>query len=409
MPTFRYLAKRGPTEVIEGVLEAENRANVLMHLAQQGYTPVRITEGSTDDGVSLAPVGLGTRGVKVPTRQLNQFTRQFASLVRSQVPLLRALGILKDQTNHPRLKRIVEAIGEEIRQGQTLSGALEKYPWVFSQLYVSLTRSGEVAGMLDTVLDRLALQADREEALRSKVQGAMTYPFFVGAVGLATVTFLLAFVMPRLVKLFKGFGGQLPLPTRILLMVSGWMSQPWFWGACGIMALFLVVLLRGRGEESRLFLDRIALATPLVKTLVRQLELARFARAYGLLLDHGIPILQATEIAIPVVENRIIRKGLTPLTHHLREGGSLSSCLKGLSVATPFLVNSVAVGEEGGKAGEALIEVANFYEQEVERLLQILAGLLEPTMILVVGGIVGFIVMAVLLPIFEVSSLVHVR
>ncbi len=405
MPTFKYLAKKGPSEVIEGLLEAESRANVLNQLIGQGYTPVQVFE-SSEEGQRIVAVE-GIRKVRIRSAELNRFTRQLCSLIRSQVPILRALRVIQDQTSHPRLKKIVLAIEEDIRQGQTLSTALEKYPNIFSSLYVSLIRSGEVGGMLDTVLDRLSLQADREEALEGKIKSALLYPAFVGAVGLGTVLFLLAFVMPRLVKLFANFGSQLPLPTKILLALARWMSNPVFWVLAALVAMGLFSLLRILGERGLLVLDKFLLKLPLIGPMIRQLELARFARSFGLLLDHGVPILRATEISVPVVKHRLIRAQLNELSAQLKDGNQLSSCLKALPVATPFLVNTVAVGEESGKVGEALMEVANFYEREVDRLLGIVATLLEPIMILLVGGIVGFIVMAVLLPVFELSSIIR--
>lgn len=403
MPTFKYLAKRGPNDMVEGVLEADSRAKVLSQLAGLGYIPVRVAEATT----GRQPTDAQARLRRVSVRHLNQFTRQFASLMRSQVPLMRALGIMQEQTTHPTLHRILDSIREHVRQGQTLSQSLTGYPQVFSPLYLSLIKSGEVTGMLDTVLDRLAAQADQEESLRSKVQVALAYPLFVGVVGLGTVVFLLMFVMPRLLKLFITFGGELPLPTKILLALTAWCRSEWTWGSLLALVAVAVWLAKSRRAMTRRWLDRFVLQLPLLGTLMRQVELARFCRSFGLLLSHGIPILQATEVAIPVVKNCVIRKSLLPLTTNLREGASLAACLKTLPVATPFLVHSVAVGEEGGKAAEALLEVADYYEREIERLLQVLAALLEPAMILVVGGLVGFLVMAILLPIFDMSTLVR--
>lgn len=403
MPTFTYVAKRGPNDMVEGVLEADSRAKVLSQLAGLGYIPVRVAEAMT----GRRPTDARARLRRLSVRHFNQFTRQFASLMRSQVPLMRALGIMQEQTTHPTLHRILDSIREHVRQGQTLSQALANYPQVFSPLYLSLIKSGEVTGMLDTVLERLAAQADQEESLRSKVQVALAYPLFIGVVGLGTVVFLLMFVMPRLLKLFVTFGGALPLPTQILLALTGWFRSGWGWGSLLALVIAAVWLARSRNPMIRVWLDRFVLQLPLLGRLMREVELARFCRSFGLLLSHGIPILQATEVAIPVVKNRVIRTSLLPLTTNLREGASLAACLKMLPLATPFLVHSVAVGEEGGKAAEALLEVAGYYEREIERLLQVLAALLEPAMILVVGGLVGFLVMAILLPIFDMSTLVR--
>ena len=405
MPTFHYVAKRGPQDVLEGELEAESRAGVLNHLAGLGYIPVRIQEGVAaarkETVTGARPVTV--RGRRVPVRYLNQFTRQFASLVRSQVPMLRTLGILKDQTTRPGLRHVIASVEEAIRQGDTLSAALAKHPQVFSPLYINLTRSGELAGTLEGVLERLAAQAERDEALRAKVQAALVYPMFVGVVGLGSVIFLMTFVMPRLMKLFQGFGGRLPLPTRILLAMTYACQQPLTWGLLVVVVVGVVVIVRSRQELCRAWGDRLSLQAPVLGRLVRQLELSRFCRSFGLLLDHGIPILQATEVALAVVNNRVIRRALEGLPAHLKEGNALADGLKGLAIATPFAVHTIAVGEEGGRVAEALTEVANYYEREGERLLQVLASLLEPLMIVGVGGVVGFIVMAVLLPVFEMS------
>ena len=260
--------------------------------------------------------------------------------------------------------------------------------------------------MLDEILNRLAAQADREEKIRAKVNGALAYPVFVALVGLLTVVFLLTFVMPRLLKLFEGFGGKLPLPTKILIVLSHTLSQPWFWMVAAIGVTFVFAAFRARQDQMRSWMDRTVLRMPLAGPLVLQMELARFARSFGLLLDHGVPILKSTEIAIPVVRNRVIRQQLARLPAHLREGNTLASGLKEMPMVTPFVINTVSVGEETGKIGEALIEISSFYELEVERLLDVAAALLEPAMILCVGGIVGFIVMATLLPIFEMSSVI---
>ncbi len=405
MPTFKYLAKKGPKELIEGVLDAESRSNVISHLAALGYIPVRISEAMAGmETVSIEqPVVNTGRRVRVPQRHLNQFTRQFASLVRAQVPLLRGLGILKDQTAHAGLQRLLADITEQIRQGQTFSESLAKYPSVFPPLYVSLVRSGEIAGTLDIVMDRLAVQADRDEALRAKLQAALAYPLFVGLVGVGTVVFLLTFVMPRLVKLFQGFGSRLPLPTRILLGMTKTAQQPLTWAILVVVGIATTLIVRSRGAAYRRMIDRVSLRVPLLGGLVRCLELSRFTRSFGLVLEHGIPILQAVDVARPVVGNAVVRGELDRLPSQLKEGGSLAASMKGLTIMTPMALNMIAVGEEGGRVAEALVEIANYYEHDLERRLQTMAALLEPAMILVVGSVVGFIVMAVLLPIFEMS------
>ena len=406
MPKFHYTAKRGPQDIVEGVLEADSRGRALSQLTDLGYVPVRVTEEGLAASVNGAarPVG-AVRSRRVPAGHMTMFTRQFASLVRSYVPLLRALTILEDQARHAYLRHVLHQIGDAIRQGQTLSSALEQFPRLFPPLYVNLVHSGEVTGALDAVLDRLAQQAEQDEAMRTKIRMAFAYPAFVGAVGCVTVIFLMTFVMPRLSRLLLGLGERLPLATRALLAVTDWMSSGWFWGIMLGIGFALAIGWRALGSRGRLLRDRLTLRLPLLGPLIQQIELARFARTLGLQLAHGIPILQAIDVAVQVVSHQVVRAGLQRLQEGLRQGQTLSSCLQRLPIATPFLVHTVAVGEEGGKVGEALTEVATYYEREAERLLQTMATLLEPSLILMVGLVVGFIVMAVLLPIFEMSSL----
>jgi general secretion pathway protein F len=409
MPRFHYTAKKGPHDVVEGVLEAENRGGVLAVLAQQGFVPVRIEEQAA---VPEAPAATPARPAvpghpgRVPAGHLTIFTRQFASLARSHVPLLRALHILRDQARHPRMKSLLHDVAEDVRQGQTLSAALGKFPLSFPLLYVNLVRSGESSGTLDAVLERLAEQLERDEMLRARVRAALTYPCFVAVVGAGTVVFLLTFVMPRLSRILEGLGQRLPLATRALLAVADVCSSAWFWGGAAVVVAAALLLWRQAGERGRWLADRLLLRLPLAGVLVREVEAARFARTFGLQLAHGIPILQAMDVAVPIVSHRVIREQLLRLPEQVRQGRPLSEALQELpDLASPLLVNTVAVGEEGGRVGEALMEVADYYERDAERQLQTMATLLEPALIIAVGLVVSFIVMAVLLPIFEMSAI----
>jgi type II secretory pathway component PulF len=202
-----------------------------------------------------------------------------------------------------------------------------------------------------------------------------------------------------------GFGTRLPLPTRILITISQWMSRGWFWISVGIGVFLLIILCKVAGARIKSFMDRINLHIPLVKKVVLQLELARFARAFGLLIEHGVPLFQALEVACAVVNHAVIRGAFRDLQSGLKEGSSLAVCLKQNPLFDSFFINTIAVGEEGGKLGDALREIAHFYEEEIDRLLHMLSALLEPVLILGVGCVVGFIVMAILLPVFEISTL----
>ncbi len=405
MPTFQYTAKRSPSEVIEGTVEAENRSGVLRHLAGLGYIPVRISEQSAEGTQPAARPATPVRPTRIPAVHFTVFTRQFASLVHSFVPLLRALQILEEQAKPAYLRYVLHQLAEEVRQGQSLSSAMAQYPRVFSPLYVNLIHSGEITGALDVVLEQLAQQTEYDEAWRTKVRMAFVYPASIGVFALLTVMFLMTFVIPRLSRLLAGLGARLPLPTRVLLAVSAWMSTPWCWGLAVCVGFLGVGLWKSATVRHRLVFDRLILRVPLLGPLVLQSEIARFARSLGLQLRHGITILQAIDVATKVVTHRLIGTELQRLSEGLRQGNTLSSGLKALSVSSPLLVNAVAVGEETGRVGEALTEVAAYYEREAERTLQALATLLEPMLVVVVGLIVGGIVMAVLLPIFEMGTI----
>jgi general secretion pathway protein F len=410
MPTFHYTAKRGPREVVEGSLDAQDRGGAFSRLAELGFVPIRIEEqtaGAEPSAAAVAPGAPAGRVGRVPGGHLAAFTRQFASLVRSQVPILRTLELLEEQSRHPSLRAVLRRVAEAVRQGSTLSGALEQYPEVFSPLYVSLIHSGEISGSLEAVLERLAVQVEHEQILRGKIRAALTYPAFVGLVGCGTIVFFLTFVMPRLSVQLAGLGQRLPAATKALLIVTAWLSGWWFWAAIAGLVLAGVGAWQAAGERARRARDRALLRVPVLGPFVQQVELARFARSLGLLLNDGVPVLRAIDVAIPAIRHRHIRAQLERLPEGLRQGRALSACLRDLPAADPFLVNTVAVGEEGGRVGEALAEVANHFERESDRLLQLFATLLEPALIVVVGAIVGFIVMAVLLPIFDMSSVVR--
>ncbi|MBI4343453.1 MAG: type II secretion system F family protein [Candidatus Omnitrophica bacterium] len=411
MPTFSYTAKRGPNDTVEGIMDAENRGGVLSRLAELGYTPVRIieqvpaaaAEPSRPSAAAHAPAGR----IRVGPAHLVTFTRQFASLVRSQVPMLRTLHILQEQARQPAFRQVLRELTETVRQGQTLSDGLAKFPSVFPPIYVSLVHAGEVSGALDAVLERLAAELEHDQELQTKVRTALTYPAFVGVVGCGTIVFFLTFVLPRLTQQLTGFGQRLPGATRALLAVTAGISSPWFWTAWVVVGAALVLIWRGASERQRLALDRWLLRLPLAGALLEQLEVARFARSFGLMIMHGIPILRAVDVAIPVARHRAIREQLGRVPEGLRQGKALSACLQELAIGSPFFVNTVAVGEESGKVGDALAEVAAYYERDAARLLQTFATLLEPALIVAVGAVVGFIVIAVLLPIFEMSSIVQ--
>jgi len=331
------------------------------------------------------------------------FTRQFASMVHAGVPILRALRSIHEQTENPRFQAVVADLEHAIRDGAMLSEALRPYPLLFPELYVNMVASGEAGGVLDTMLYRLADAREQEDESRRRVQAAMAYPTLVAVTGVVTVLVLLVFFMPRVMALFEHYE-KLPLPTRMLLGTSGFLSAHWPWLALGIGLVLVVFQRLAAMDRGRLLVDALKLRLPLLGRFLRDVELSRFARVFALLIDAGIPIDTVLQLSSKSVHNAVLRRELDGVRERtVQQGLALSDGLKASSFFPSFVGNMLAVGEETGKIDDALNEVAQFYERSVQRQSRMAVSLLEPILLLVVGCMVGFIVFAMLMPIFEMG------
>ncbi len=395
---FLYKAKDGPGKTVEGELEVESRADAVAELDARGYSPIWIKE--YDDTGFVRSL----RNRRISQRDINIFTRQLASLTKSRVPILKALTTVSRQTENKNLQHVVNDLEGSVRDGNMLSSALSKYPDQFPELYVNMVRSGESAGILDEILLRLAEALEKEEETRRNVQSAMAYPILIIVVGLATVFALLTFFLPRMVELFQGTS-SLPLPTRILIGISDFFSNYWYW-LCIIVILLIAISRRMSSMETgKMFFDQIKLQLPIVSRFIRDADIARFARTLSLLIDAGISIGKALELSSGALRNTVLRAEIDKVRHDaIQQGASISACLAKTQYFPAFVSNMTAVGEEAGRLEEVLEEVASFYEKEVERQSRMAVSLLEPILILVVGAVVGFIVAAMLMPIFKIGS-----
>ncbi|MCK5849378.1 MAG: type II secretion system F family protein [Kiritimatiellae bacterium] len=399
MLTFIYKAKDGPGKTVTGELQAETRSSAALELDAMGYSPVWIKEkGATSvDRMSF-------RLRRIARRDITVFTRQLASLTKSGVPILKALSTIADQSENPGLGKVVSDMERLIRDGGMLSDALAEFPVLFSELYVNMVRSGESAGVLDTILFRLAESREKEEDMRRKVQAAMAYPLLIVIVAIATVFILLAFFMPKVLVLFKGYG-DLPVPTVILIRMSEFMSGSWHW-ILMIAGLVLAVFNRiATLDRGRTFVDGIKLGLPLIGKFIHQSDIARFARTLSLLIESNISIDNALALSGRTLQNAVLRAEIETVRHDtVQQGMPLSMGLKKAPHFPPLTANMCAVGEEAGRLDEALAEVASYYEKEVDQRSKLASSLIEPVLILIVGAIVGFVVSAMLLPIFKLSS-----
>ena len=399
MPIFKYRAKKGPQQVIEGTVEAQSEKEAIEKISVLGHIPLSIeqTEKAAEQGV--LPQDTSAGGVR--PREITIFSRQLASLLKSGVPILSSLTILAEQSTSANIRNVLNAIHTTVKQGNTFSASLARYPKIFPSLYIAMIRTGEDSGVLPDVLLRIAEYRSKQEETLSRFRMAMAYPILMAAVGLATIIFMLTFVMPRLMKIFLGMGQDLPLPTKILLSLSRTLSHWWFWLIL-IMAV-LVVRRQVKAESSKVALSRLKLRLPVFGKFMFKAELALFCRTMEVLLRSGIPILRAINVAIPVVNNEVIKEHFRISYKELEQGGSFGRSLKSSKLFPLFMSNLLIVGEESGKLSDAFAEIASSYERDTDESIRIMTNLLEPLMILCMGLIVGFIVVAMLLPIFEIN------
>lgn len=398
MPIYIYRAKKGPKDIIEDKIEAQSEKEAVEKINQMGYMPVRIqvsTAGAAEGIFTYRPQA------RVKPKEITIFTRQLASLLKSGVPILVALNIFREQTVNQRLNEILVNIYNMIKEGESFSSALSRYPNAFPQLYIAMIKAGEDSGTLAEALLRISEYRSKEEEVFSKLRMALAYPILMAIVGLLTIIFMLTFVIPRLASIFVSLGQELPLPTQILISTSKFLRQWWVWGI--IFLLILAIRQQLRMKAARLPLSKLKLRIPIFGQFIQKNELARFCRTLELLIRNGIPILRAMNIAIPVLDNEAIKIQLAKSYKELEQGGSFGKSLKGSMLFPAFMSNLISVGEESGRLDEALSEIAGSYERDTDEAMKIFSSLLEPITILVMGLIVGFIVIAMLLPVFQIN------
>jgi len=409
MPLFKYKAKKGPTQVVDGSIEAESREEAVEKVIQRGLTPIGVEadrrEPEGEEGPTEEEAAVENRRFRVSSRAITVFSRQLASLLKAGVPILKAINIIQEQSDNPDLAYILTKVRSAVKEGSTLSGILSKFPRVFSQLYIAMVRSGENSGALPEVLLRISDYRIKQEEMVSRFRMALAYPALMAFVGVGTVIFMLTFVIPRLTGIFTSIGKELPLPTQILIGVSQGLKEWWVWIIVGIIAFSVVMKLQSNTRAGRLSMSVFALHAPLLGNFVLKSELARFSRTLEMLIKNGIPILRAIDSAVPVLENEVIKNKLMSSYKDLEQGGSFGQSLKDSRLFPLFMTNLIIVGEESGQLEDALGEVADIYERETDETMKVMSSLLEPLMILVMGLIVGFMVISMLLPIFQIHMI----
>jgi type IV pilus assembly protein PilC len=401
--TFTYKARTRKGEILQAQMEADDTMSVASQLRQQGLLVIDVKEQGVAQKDILEPFK------KVKLGDLVVFIRQFATMINSGLPIVRALYILSEQTGNPKLQEVVTAVRKDVEAGLALSEALEKHPKVFNKLYVEMVRAGETGGILDGVLLRIADQLEGDQELRRKVKSAMTYPTVVLILAILAASFMLIFIVPVFATMFEDLGGTLPLPTRIAMGLSDILTS--IFGVflyAGMIAGVFGFLRWKNTENGRRIWGRLSLRIPFkIGDVIHKVALARFARTFGTLSAAGVPILQALEITATSSGNWVVENALLKTRDAIREGIPIYKPLEDEPVFPLMVTRMIAVGEETGDIDGMLAKIAEFYESEVDATVKALTSIIEPLMIVVVGGIVGGIIIAMYLPMFKIFELIE--
>jgi type II secretory pathway component PulF len=414
MSAFRYQAVEASGASVEGVIEAADRKTALQLLTKKGLFPASLEPATAAGRVVSPALGLTARpepevlrGGRIRRKDITAFTREMSALLGAAIPIPQALDGLGDEEDNPALKRIVLDLAESVRKGASFSAALEEHPRLFSKLYVSMVRVGEEAGALQKVMADLADLLEHEDEVRGEVVAAVSYPIFVLCFGFITVAVLLTVVLPKITGMLQDMLASLPLPTLILLKLSSLFHRYWLWLVAGSVAAVAGIRHFLRTPQGAEIWDQAKLRLPVMGPVIRAAALGRFARTLGTLVRSGVSLLPALKIVEHTIGNRILAQQISRVAEETRGGNSLATPLRRLGIFPKTVVQMIDVGEESGKLDEMLLRVAQIEERHMRARTKTLISLLAPVLILVVGGLVGFMVIALLLPIFRMSQGVH--
>ena len=405
MPVFTYRAADRAGKTVDGVMEAPDARSVVERLHREAFYPIRVAPHAERRGGLGGTVTLSlSRGVR--PRQLLALTQQLATLFEAGLPLDRALTILEELAPTPRLKTIVTDLLHGVRGGSSLSDALMRHhPRPFSRLYVNMVRAGEKGGVLEVTLRRLAEFLEARAAFRDAVVSALAYPLVITTVGAGAIVFLLTFVIPRFASIFSDLGQAIPLPTQILLSVSLYARAYWWVVPPVVLGLVLIWRVWTSTAEGRLAWDRWVLRLPIVGQLANKIETARFTRTLGTMLKSGVPVLGAMAVVGDMMNNTAVAGAVGRISQDVKRGGTIAAAMREHASFPPLAVHMVRVGEETGRLEDMLLKVADTFEEDVRTELKRVIGLLEPIIILGMGVLVAFIVVAMLLAIFSINEL----
>jgi type IV pilus assembly protein PilC len=397
--TFVWKGRSPDGEILSGEYVAENKQELVGYLRKRKIIITSLKEKSKDLKLSLSFTN------RITVKDMGVFTRQFATMINSGLPMVQCLEILSEQMNKEKFKKIISTVKTDVEGGSTLADALSKHK-TFSELYVNMVEAGEAGGILDLILNRLAVYLEKADALARKVKSALTYPTVVCVVAVGATVFMLLVIIPTFARMFSDFGGQLPLPTKIVLAMSNFLRSQWYLLLGGIVAL-IVGFNRFRATEGgKMRIDQLLLKIPVLGTVIRKASVARFTRTLGTLVSSGVPILNGLEITAKTAGNKVVEKAINETKDSISQGNTISEPLKKCGVFPPMVTQMIGVGEQTGALDEMLDKIANFYDDEVDTAVESLTSIIEPVMIVIMGVIVGGMLISMYLPMFKLINVV---
>ncbi len=397
MPTFTYTARSSNGELKTATIDAQSKEDVVAQLRRQRLSVVKVDEDAKPKKA---------RG-SIKMRDIVIFTRQFSTMINAGLPLVQALDILARQTENKVLAEVTRAVVFDVESGHTVADALSKHPNAFSELYVNMVAAGEAGGILDTILMRLATFMEKNDALVRKVKGAMIYPSVIMSVAFIAIAVLLIFVIPVFESMFASVGLALPLPTRVVIGLSSFLKGYWWAVGAGAVGLFYLIRNYYKTPNGKLAIDKAMLRFPVLGDVLRKSAVSRFTRTLGTLISSGVSILDGLEITAKTAGNRVIQDAIMASRASIAGGDTIASPLQKSAVFPPMVISMIAVGEQTGGLDEMLSKIADFYDEEVDAAVSGLLALLEPVMIVFLGVVVGGMVVAMYLPIFDMINAVQ--
>jgi len=403
MATFVYKVRDRTGKIFTGNMDAENKEAIISELRKKNYF---ITSIGQKKGIASFSTEI-TLFQSVKLEDLTIFYRQFATMINAGLTIVKCLDILAEQVENKLLVKVLKEVKENIESGSTLAEAFSKHPKVFSNLYISMIKAGEIGGVLDEVLSRIADLIEKEYALRQKVKSAMTYPLFVLSAAVLMAIFLLTFILPQFATVFQSFGAKLPALTMGLITLTRLFNRFWYVFLIVIVALVFALSAYTKTPTGRMNFDKFKLKAPIFGVILRKTAIVRFTQTLSTLIKSGVPILEALQVSSESIGNAVVALAVTNAKARIKEGQSISIPLAESGVFPPMVTQMILVGEESGELENMLINIATFYNQEVERAVERLTSVIEPIMMAFISLIIGTMIIAMYLPIFGMMNLVE--